>query len=221
MIGARVGDLVVEASAGRSVSGAPLWLCRCDCGGQALRTTRALRRALAKGHVASCSRCLVARFRAPGITRHHARVAIWRGLWRDHGTLWSDAAIARLTEAVRDSVAAEMGDVAPDVAQPLDVQEPERTECKEVAPNLPGDPGYEYGYEEIGRIFGCDGGTIRRIEWAALRKLREGLQRIAPDLFAELGRRRRAELDIALDRALHPPEPEPIDLRRWWWGVPE
>lgn len=70
LTGRRFGDLVAVALAGRNKQGRPLWLCRCDCGGEARVTVAEL----TYGRTRSCGhRRRAAALRAVEVRRDRAR----------------------------------------------------------------------------------------------------------------------------------------------------
>jgi hypothetical protein len=57
LVGFRVGRLVVKQLSGRSSAGL-LWICRCDCGAEVVRSSTNLTRGARHGYRSSCPGCL-------------------------------------------------------------------------------------------------------------------------------------------------------------------
>lgn len=106
-IGERFGELIVEGEL-PTLGRCRRWLCRCDCGAQAIRTTSALRRTLVRGST-SCRTCLEELRRGRSIARREAFTDHLRACWAEIGTLWSHRAEERLCDEIRDALDAEFG----------------------------------------------------------------------------------------------------------------
>jgi hypothetical protein len=110
-VGDRFGELTVteqiEAPDHKTYQGRH-WLCTCDCGNPAIRTTTTLQQALAKGHVSSCRECWLELLRSRTAEtfdqeRTKTRTAL-ASLWAQHRTLYSVAYDAREEERIRDAI---------------------------------------------------------------------------------------------------------------------
>lgn len=110
LVGQRFGELVVERQVENDgVVRGRRWLCRCDCGGVAERSTYHLRVAVRRGHVPSCRTCLEELNRGRVLARRERRKEVYRDLWVETGALYSDWDISDLTEAIREDLAEELG----------------------------------------------------------------------------------------------------------------
>lgn len=99
----RFGELVVVRAVDRSRKGI-LWLCRCDCGRVALRSTSALRRSVKLGHTPTCLRCFSELRRGLFLQRTVDRAGFWLKAWLETGSLysadWSDREKDRIVDEV-------------------------------------------------------------------------------------------------------------------------
>ncbi len=120
IVGQRFGELVVErecAMVERTHAGrCREWLCRCDCGAHAIRTTNQLNQARRAGRKPCCQTCLDelrGGMREAGRRAREAngarRRAFYARLWADWHTLWSHHAETRLQDEIRDAIAEELG----------------------------------------------------------------------------------------------------------------
>lgn len=186
MIGEQAGKLTVESEAGRSAGGSRLWLCRCECGGEAIRSTESIREAQRMKRATCCHECL-AKLRNGTVADYRERNRrAWRGLWASHGTLWSTQALANLFEAIRGDVDADGGGFVERAKMPVEVEE---AECVRGGVELPPT------LKEIGDSMGISRERVRQIEASAIRKLRAALQRLDPMLFDDADR-----IDAAIER---------------------
>lgn len=108
-IGETFGDLTVGRMLGHNHRREQLWLCRCSCGGAAIRSTGALRGSVRRRSAPCCRRCHVELWGGVVIERRREHAAAWLGLWDRYGTLWSQATFDRIGRDIREKVGAEMG----------------------------------------------------------------------------------------------------------------
>ena len=167
--GCRFGELTVIGFHGRHYDGARRWLCRCDCGGFALRTTGALRDAERRGHVPSCRNCRLEVDAGRAIDRRAARARERRAWWELYRDLYAPSHVAGEIAALREALG---------VDEPIEpgwiVEEPAdlgRSRGSDLAMTL----------EEIAIELGCTRERVRQIEAQAIRKLRVALDRLLRD----------------------------------------
>lgn len=136
LIGRRFGELVVIAKAPprprQSTDRRPLeqWLCECDCGRQAIRTTSRLRRAEKMGEAPACRECNIERSRGQLATSRDARRSALASHFVQYGSFWSTAGLLSEINKLRDAVAAELGfypDLSPIEMPIVDWEYSERT----------------------------------------------------------------------------------------------
>lgn len=205
-IGDIFGELTVEALLPTDDGGNRRWLCRCDCGNEAIRTTAALNRSRADSQKPCCARCLEELRRGMWIQREIHGVSYLKNLWLDRGELWTTVTLERLERDIHDEVGLELGGWQESLlsvqGEPWDYLDTERPVD---------DPSMTR--EEIGKrierenvkMTGISREWIRQIEAGALRKLQNNtiLKR-----FHEAGIPAGvAGLDVALDSGSDP-EPE-------------
>ena len=98
-VGVRYGELKVEALLGQHITRGNRWLCRCDCGGMAIRYTSSLNRAARNGSVQSCREC------AEQLRRgRKAANTFWVEFFREHGTAWPASSCASLERRIAEDL---------------------------------------------------------------------------------------------------------------------
>lgn len=167
--GRRFGRLTVESA---DEGG---WLCRCDCGGFAVRTSAHLVRSIGAKHGSMCRACLSA-LGQETLRRRNAetkqRLLAW---WNEYHNLYSyDGEVAE-ESALRAEVGAELGgwderlSAAPEVSESDESTTYDRTL-----------KGIEYAMEleEVGKAIGVCRERARVIQEAALAKCRREFYRL-------------------------------------------
>jgi hypothetical protein len=103
------GAMTVLERAG-SRGNSTLWLCRCDCGSTAKRTTKQLNRVRRSGGRSACRACAVDRYVA-GRDEFQRQVGVerFRLQFDETGTLWTGNQIGSLMDGVRADLEAEFG----------------------------------------------------------------------------------------------------------------
>lgn len=116
LTGRRFGELTVIGRTERVVHERGVhWLLRCDCGGEAIRTTTQLNQAHKLGSSPCCHSCLVEWRRG---RLHEIRERVHNTLrvqWSEHRTLWTWSQEEALEDRVRADMAAEFGEVEDDM----------------------------------------------------------------------------------------------------------
>ena len=108
--GERFGDLVIKSIVGTCSHG-NIWLCACDCGGQASRTIASLNRAVRKGSRSSCAVCNAELRRAVVGYERELVQAAFRKQWVDYGSLWLEHQTRALTTQIQNDLLAAFGPV--------------------------------------------------------------------------------------------------------------
>lgn len=105
------GELTAIEVVGRSENGSYVWICRCACGGEALRTSAALNQAVRAGRKPSCGRC-GAELRSGGfVARADALAEAYRRQYVDYRTLWTPWQVVALMDGVRRDLEVEFGTI--------------------------------------------------------------------------------------------------------------
>lgn len=167
--GRRFGRLTVESA---DEGG---WLCRCDCGGFAVRTAAQLARSIGAKHGPMCRACLSALGQETLRRREVATKERLRAWWNEYHNLYSyDGEVAE-ESALRAEVGAELGGwddrlrAAPEVSESDESTTYDRTL-----------KGIEYAMEleEIGDVIGLCRERVRCIQEKALEKCRREFRRM-------------------------------------------
>lgn len=104
-VGMRYGELTVEAQLSKAEhdkGGNNRWLCRCDCGGAAIRTTAALNWAARKGTIQSCRECRVQLYHGKKATQH-----FWVDFFIEHKTMWPRSSCLALERQIGEDLQAQ------------------------------------------------------------------------------------------------------------------
>lgn len=167
--GRRFGRLTVESA---DEGG---WLCRCDCGGFAVRTSAQLVRSIGAKHGSMCGACLAALGQETLRQRNAAtkeRLLEW---WNEYHNLYSyDGEVAE-ESALRAEVGAELGgwderlSVAPEVSE---------SDESAVHGYVLKSAEYAMGLKEIGEALGIGREYARLIQERALAKCRREFRRM-------------------------------------------
>lgn len=113
MIGERFGELVAVAElpiAARTKLGNRNWLLRCDCGGEAIRTTSQLNDGAKRGFVPSCRECLVELRGGKREAKRDGHRDYFARLWEEQGSLYDYWHDERMCDEIRDALVAEFGE---------------------------------------------------------------------------------------------------------------
>ncbi len=142
-----------------------LWLCMCDCGKTAIRSSAALMDSRRWGRAPCCQECLEELQAGRQIVIRQKIQEILLNQWIDQGTLYTPVQTERLQQAIREEMAREMGfvprpEVKLDYLPPSTDVRPRATETRSGK------------LHEIGDALGVGRERIRQIEAKALRKLR-------------------------------------------------
>ena len=114
-VGERFGELTVESLEGRRGT-SRLWLCRCDCGGVSLRTSRDLNVSRRIGKELACRECAAELRRSIADTY---RLEAWRRLWATTGSLYSQGTLEVMAHEVGEALIDSFGPVV-EVESPED-----------------------------------------------------------------------------------------------------
>ena len=98
-VGDQYGELRIVSLLGSRRSGR-VWLCACDCGQQAIRTSAALNSAVRNGRIPSCLNC--ANERRRGARGQNGD--FWARLFREIGTVWPASSTERLMRRVGEDL---------------------------------------------------------------------------------------------------------------------
>lgn len=105
-----------------------LWLCECECGRHAIRTTAALRRAAKNGEESQCIECLHEMSRG----RANVHADRWREFyllrWYEHGSLYTDGQLKMIEQRITDdlrTIEFPVGEPPPDVLDGHGYDQPE------------------------------------------------------------------------------------------------
>lgn len=111
----RVGDVFGELTVERAIAfgkqGPTRWLCRCDCGNEAIRSGSALVAAVRAGRRPCCHDCRNEMFRSLATESRQRVNAARRALFAVRGTLYSVRANERIGREVRAALEEEFGPV--------------------------------------------------------------------------------------------------------------
>ena len=107
-VGERFGELIIESQEGRRGTSV-LWLCRCDCGRSALRTSSQLNRSVRLGHSPCCMECRDELWRSRFRTSDPERRYFLRKRFYDTGSLYSPHELKNICELVRCDLVEEFG----------------------------------------------------------------------------------------------------------------
>jgi hypothetical protein len=164
MIDRRIGELTVERKHATTRVGIA-WLCRCDCGRTAIRTTAALNRAVKEGHVPCCAVCRVELNSGRWLAIHDQARDELRSQWEEFRSLYSPGWEQRIARNVEADLVAEFGEPRDDVPADLTplAWEPKPTGRSEF---------YAMTLDEVAKELGITREGVRQIEARAIRKLR-------------------------------------------------
>lgn len=91
------------------------WMCRCDCGRKAIRTTTQLHLAKRNGSSPCCALCL-RELRGGMVEEYKGRMKeVMQYWWEEYGTLYPHYVVESLTQDVRDDMAQAIGFYPDDV----------------------------------------------------------------------------------------------------------
>lgn len=185
LVGQKFGELTVESLVGRDEERrAQLWLCRCDCGGAALRITSALLRARADGSTPSCEQCRKEYTAGLFLDNRERRRAALLKYWAAKGSLWPEHTLDRLAVKIREEVGDELGGWSGRVDPPVEVMP--AAEARTVGLRSGEENAYyAASLEEIGaqlenlspgapaEVVGVSREAARHVQESALNKLRQ------------------------------------------------
>lgn len=211
-IGDTFGELTVEKQL-PSDRGARRWFCRCDCGGEAIRTTSALLESRRNNRNPCCARCL--KELRQGLWIEHTIISAnrFKRLWDDRGELWSTGVLDWIEADIRDEVGLELGgwqewinppsidfwDYGPDLERPVDDELTLKEIGKFITENAQGKPVHGISRERVRQLETQALGKLKSRGWTGHRILKR---------FHEAGIPTGVEgLDVAHDSYVEP-EPE-------------
>lgn len=108
-VGDRFGLLVIACELERTQRGIR-WVCRCDCGRDAVRLTAQLNQSVRQGYEPACRECLDEVRRSCLHLKRERRAEAFRAQYVDLGTLWTFDQSERLSEEVLSDLRREFGD---------------------------------------------------------------------------------------------------------------
>jgi hypothetical protein len=120
MVGRQFGELTVLREYDRGVAGAR-WLCRCDCGREAIRKGAYLRYRAKFGGRACCSECLVELRRGISHDKRERFKSFLREYWEEHNSLYTENEEWQMCEDVRAALEAEFGPTTEPTLKPSDL----------------------------------------------------------------------------------------------------
>lgn len=115
--GEQFGDLTAIEPVGQRANGAYIWICKCVCGGEALRSSSALNHATREGFRPCCHKCLVEQRGGLQVVRAEALREAYRKQFVDFRTLWLPRQTSALMTGVLSDLEAEFGPM-PDRDEP-------------------------------------------------------------------------------------------------------
>lgn len=156
-----------------------LWLCECECGRHAIRTTARLQQAKKNNVESQCATCQRELYR--GVLS--VRADFWREFyllhWYEHGSLYTE----RQLDAIEDHITEDLremdfpvGEPLPDTSDGNGIVQPER--YYEMICDEPGQT-----LKEIGLVFGVNRERVRQICLIAMNKLLRKHRRLLTSLF--------------------------------------
>jgi len=116
--GEKFGELTALEDIGRTENRERLWMCKCSCGGEAIRTSSALTASVRAGYKPCCWKCLTELRGGQRASRTETSREAFRKQFIDFRTLWTAPQIASLMRGVLEDLQAEFG--------PLDEENPPR-----------------------------------------------------------------------------------------------
>ncbi len=181
LTGQRFGELTVEGLAEQDTDRrGRVWRCRCSCGAPALRTTAVLRYSSKKNQSPCCAACRDKLFARMQVGRRKIRIAEWLSLWRWSSTLWSERALAQLTDEIRQDIEEDQGAfLVVERARSYEVvNDGEWDEEDHLAAERSDDQGMTYA--AMGSVLGLSRARVQQLVADAMRQFRLNWMLIFP-----------------------------------------